>query len=190
MDSLHAIQFAYLANCTLYCVLSLQNIKFLFIYQISLHLSINPQSPGLPMMDSNCIFCKIISGTIPCYKIAESASALAFLDISPITKSGHILVIPKAHAQFMHQVPEEPLTASILLAKKVASACFPSTPYNLLHNNGREAHQAVDHCHFHLIPKCTANGEGLEMKWDSLHLDQDALSKLQQQLTEKIKLHS
>jgi diadenosine tetraphosphate (Ap4A) HIT family hydrolase len=142
------------------------------------------------MLDASCIFCKIISGSIPSYKIAESASALAFLDISPLSKAGHILVIPKAHAQFMHQVPEESLSGCILLAKKVATACFENSPYNLLQNNGREAHQFVDHCHFHLIPRSIANSEGLEMKWNALQLDQEALVKLHHQLSEKIKLHS
>ena len=44
----------------------------------------------------DCIFCKIIKGEIPCYKVYEDDDVLAFLDISQTTK-GHTLVIPKKH---------------------------------------------------------------------------------------------
>ncbi|MCD6476702.1 MAG: HIT domain-containing protein, partial [Candidatus Aenigmarchaeota archaeon] len=44
----------------------------------------------------DCIFCKIIKGEIPCYKIYEDDNVISFLDINPVTK-GHLLVIPKKH---------------------------------------------------------------------------------------------
>ena len=49
----------------------------------------------------NCIFCKIVNGEIPCYKVYEDADVLAFLDVSPVTK-GHTLVIPKEHFECLN----------------------------------------------------------------------------------------
>ena len=46
--------------------------------------------------DPGCIFCKIVAGTIPCFKLYEDAETLAFMDINPV-HDGHCLVIPKAH---------------------------------------------------------------------------------------------
>ena len=52
-----------------------------------------------------CIFCKIVAGELPSYKVYEDANFLAFLDIYPRTK-GHTLVIPKKHYQWVYDVPE------------------------------------------------------------------------------------
>ena len=56
-------------------------------------------------MTDNCIFCKIVSGDIPSYKIYEDDEYLAFLDIAPFA-DGHTLVIPKKHYQFVWDVEE------------------------------------------------------------------------------------
>lgn len=56
------------------------------------------------MSDSNCIFCKIISGEVPASKIVENEKYLAFLDISQFTP-GHTLVVPKAHFEIYNDVP-------------------------------------------------------------------------------------
>ena len=53
-----------------------------------------------------CIFCKIIEGEAPSYKIYEDEDTLAFLDINPVA-DGHVLVIPKHHEQFVEKLPEQ-----------------------------------------------------------------------------------
>ena len=55
--------------------------------------------------DGGCIFCKIVAGQIPCYKVYEDAQMLAFLDIGPIV-AGHTLLIPKGHYASIMDVPE------------------------------------------------------------------------------------
>ena len=55
-------------------------------------------------MDDNCIFCKIVEGYIPSYKIYETDNFLAFLDIAQFSE-GHTLVIPKTHYRFVWDVP-------------------------------------------------------------------------------------
>ena len=105
--------------------------------------------------DPNCIFCKIVAGQIPCHKIHEDDNVLAFLDVGPLSQ-GHTLVIPKGHWVTLDQVLSE-ISAAIgkvlpVIAKAVCDAT--GTPdFNILQNNGKLAHQAVGHVHFHIIPR-------------------------------------
>ncbi|TPX36213.1 hypothetical protein SmJEL517_g01505 [Synchytrium microbalum] len=133
-------------------------------------------------MAANCIFCKIIKGAIPSHKVLETELTYAFLDISPLS-TGH-LVIPKAHAQFFHQVPDENLADLLPVAKKVALA-IGAKDYNLLQNNGRLAHQAVDHVHFHIIPKPNET-EGLGIEWPMLKPTQEQLLATKNSIVEKL----
>lgn len=55
-------------------------------------------------MASDCIFCKIVKGEIPCYKVYEKDDFLAFLDIKSLTK-GNTLIIPKKHYHWTYDVP-------------------------------------------------------------------------------------
>ncbi|MBW1822838.1 MAG: HIT domain-containing protein [Deltaproteobacteria bacterium] len=65
----------------------------------------------------DCIFCKIVKGDIPCFKIYEDDRVLAFEDVNPISE-GHTLVIPKAHAENIWEISNEDLTAIHLASKK------------------------------------------------------------------------
>ena len=55
-------------------------------------------------LDDDCIFCKIIRGEIPCFKVLEDADVLALMDVNPIAP-GHVLVIPKHHAKDILETP-------------------------------------------------------------------------------------
>ena len=90
---------------------------------------------------------------------------------------------PKDHAQKMHELPNEYLADLLPTAKKVALA-LGAENYNLLQNNGRLAHQAVDHVHIHVIPK--TENQGLVMDWDSLKPTNEELAKVAKELSEKI----
>lgn len=95
--------------------------------------------------DANCIFCEIIDGKIPSMKLFETDKSYAFLDIGPCSQ-GHSLVIPKYHAAKMHELPDDYLQDILPIAKKLAIATG-AAEYNILQNNGRMAHQVVDHVH-------------------------------------------
>ncbi|EPY31230.1 bis(5'-nucleosidyl)-tetraphosphatase [Strigomonas culicis] len=126
---------------------------------------------------SACIFCKIVEGSIPCHKVAESAKALAFMDINPIAR-GHVLVIPKEHAETLDQVPlDTAADVGRLVAQisRVVAGPDRATQYNVLQNNGRLAHQEVPHVHFHLIPKRDAE-TGLTMGWGQMPTDHEAFA--------------
>lgn len=115
------------------------------------------------MSINDCIFCKINNREIPSKIIYESENIIAFLDIFPLSK-GHFLVIPKKHAVKMHEVSNEELQEILGTIKMLVMKAGISN-YNVLQNNGKIAHQFVDHAHFHVIPKYS-NKDGLEMSWD------------------------
>lgn len=100
------------------------------------------------------IFSKIIWGEIPCYKVAEDESYLAFLDISPL-KKGHVLVIPKDEVDYLFDLEQPKYTGLMLFAKRVAEAVKLSVECKRvsMHVIGLE----VPHAHVHLIPINTPN---------------------------------
>ncbi|KAF8073578.1 HIT-like protein [Lyophyllum atratum] len=132
---------------------------------------------------ANCLFCKIIKGEIPSFKLLETDLSFAFLDIGPLAK-GHALIIPKYHAEKMHQLPDEYLAEALPLAKKIAAAQGLEN-YNVLQNNGRIAHQVVDHVHIHIIPK-PSKEEGLVIGWPTKPMDKDELKQLCDDIISKL----
>ncbi len=112
------------------------------------------------------IFDKILAGEIPCHRVFENDHVLAFLDIGPLSK-GHTLVIPKEAKAQLHELSDESAAEIGRALPRVARAVMQATgatAYNVLQNNGAEAHQAVMHVHFHIIPK-GADGTGLGIGW-------------------------
>ncbi|MBI2142965.1 HIT family protein [Candidatus Woesearchaeota archaeon] len=109
---------------------------------------------------SDCIFCKIIEGGLPSYKVYEDASTLAFLDIFPI-HHGHVLVISKRHTVDIFDTPEEDLRSIMAAAKKISPAVMKATKadgINIGMNNRPSAGQVVMHAHVHVIPRFKDDG--------------------------------
>jgi histidine triad (HIT) family protein len=112
------------------------------------------------------VFTKILRGEIPCHRIYEDAAVLAFLDVNPLSR-GHTLVIPKEPAATIDQLSDDAAAAIGRALPRIARAVLAATgatAFNILQNNGAEAHQAVFHVHFHIIPK-TDDGSGLGIDW-------------------------
>ncbi|EEP80574.1 conserved hypothetical protein [Uncinocarpus reesii 1704] len=130
-----------------------------------------------------CIFCKIIKGEIPCFKLFESERVLAFLDIQPLSR-GHALVIPKYHGVRLTDIPDQDLHELLPVAKKIALAAGVSD-FNILQNNGKIAHQVVEHVHVHMIPKPNET-EGLTIGWPAKATDMDSLTALYNELKSKM----
>lgn len=95
------------------------------------------------------IFSKIVSGEIPCHKVAETEHFLAFLDISPL-KKGHVLVIPKKETDYIFDMEDEELKGMMLFSKYVAAGIKKAIPCKKVGVTviGLE----VPHAHIHLIP--------------------------------------
>ena len=108
-------------------------------------------------MDTNktedCIFCKIVDGSIPSKKVYEDENVLAFADISP-QAAVHILVIPKKHIESAASVTAE---NSSLISKcfeaiaKIAEQEKLDNGFRVITNSGRDGAQTVFHIHFHLL---------------------------------------
>jgi histidine triad (HIT) family protein len=99
---------------------------------------------------TNCIFCKIAAGEIPCHKVFENDDYVAFLDISPINK-GHALVIPKKHARWVYDVEDQGgyWDVASKLAKKMEKEL--GAAYVMFVTWGLE----VEHAHIHVVPRYT-----------------------------------
>ena len=100
----------------------------------------------------DCIFCKIINGDIPCYKIYEDDVMLAFLDINPVSP-GHTLVIPKAHTLDITTIDNDTLIKIVDKSRNISEILINklgATGFSLTQNNGSV--QEVKHFHLHVIP--------------------------------------
>lgn len=125
------------------------------------------------------IFSKIISGEIPCHKVAENDQFLAFLDIQPLRK-GHVLVIPKVEVDYIFDMENDHLSEMMVFAKLVAhkiKAVFPCRKVGVT-VIGLE----VPHAHIHLIP---INGvSDMNFAQDKLVLSHEELAQIASQISE------
>lgn len=107
----------------------------------------------------NCIFCKIVRGEIPCYKVYENEQFLAFLDINP-QSPGHVQVIPKVHHRWVWDVSN--IKEYFEVAKKIALAqrkAF-STDWILSKIVGDE----VEHAHIWVFPNKEVSGDKMDFE--------------------------
>lgn len=120
------------------------------------------------------IFDKILDGEIPCHRVYEDEHVLAFLDIGPVAP-GHTLVIPKERKAFLHELSDEAAAALGRVLPRLCRAVLAATgasAYNVLQNNGSDAHQAVFHVHFHIIPRMGSQGLGIGWNFGRLADDE------------------
>ncbi|WP_068021635.1 HIT family protein [Nocardia mexicana] len=106
-------------------------------------------------MSDECVFCGILSGSLPSVRIAEDDQTYAFMDINPAT-DGHLLVIPKRHSRDLLDIPADDLTAVTLAAQRIAGFVVSelgADGVNLLNCCGADAWQTVFHFHLHVIPR-------------------------------------
>ncbi len=123
-----------------------------------------------------CVFCSIIEGSIPSYKVYEDDGFLAILDICQTTY-GHTLVMPKKHYENILEMPEDEAKELLSLTRKLADKIVKNLDakgFNLLVNTGEVAGQSVPHVHFHIIPRYSENDtvklEFTENKYDFLEI--------------------
>ncbi|MHB1215848.1 MAG: histidine triad nucleotide-binding protein [Thiobacillus sp.] len=102
---------------------------------------------------SDCIFCKIVAGQLPCSKVYEDDELLAFHDIHPFARV-HVLIIPKRHIETLADcLPEHEklLGSMLLLAPRLAVEHGLDTGFKTLINTGRDGGQEVFHLHVHVF---------------------------------------
>ncbi|MCK5591098.1 MAG: HIT family protein [Candidatus Pacebacteria bacterium] len=103
----------------------------------------------------DCIFCKIIKGEIPCYKVYEDEDTLAFLDIRPLNP-GHTLVIPKKHFRWVWDI--ENIGKHYEVVKKIANTL--KKVYNTDRVVSLVVGDEVEHAHTWLVPRFEGDGHG------------------------------
>src|SRR5262245_37175619 len=116
----------------------------------------------MPAYDPSNIFAKILRGEIPCHRVYEDGRALAFLDIMP-RAPGHTLVIPKAPARNILDVPADDLAHVMTIAQRIAKVSvdvFGADGITLQQFSESAGGQVVFHLHVHVIPRM----EGIAMK--------------------------
>jgi len=108
----------------------------------------------------DCIFCKIVNGDIPSYKLYETDETLCFLDIHPVAK-GHALIIPKKHSHNIFDIEPEDwahVTETVRVVAIALEQALEADGVNLMMNNREHAGQVVFHPHVHLIPRFKGDG--------------------------------
>jgi histidine triad (HIT) family protein len=100
-----------------------------------------------------CVFCDIIAGRAPAFRVYEDDATIAFLDLFPFTR-GHFLVVPKRHgARLTDYAPEDLASLFRTLVRMCGRSERLAPDYNLAMNAGASAGQIVFHVHFHIIPR-------------------------------------
>lgn len=102
--------------------------------------------------DADCIFCRIVAGSIPADVVAETEHSLAFRDLEPQAPT-HVLVVPRRHVPDVGSLAAasaEELADAVGLAARVAEEeGLPG--FRLVANTGAAAQQSVFHCHLHVV---------------------------------------
>ncbi|RRD47516.1 HIT family protein [Tessaracoccus sp. OH4464_COT-324] len=123
-----------------------------------------------------CLFCRIIAGSVPSYRVYEDPAAFAFLDIAP-WQVGHALVVPKRHSVDVlddDRVLGE-IAPAIARVGRLLKERLGATAVNVVSNAGADAGQEVFHTHVHVVPRYASSpglgllrgrvAEGVELTW-------------------------
>jgi histidine triad (HIT) family protein len=135
-----------------------------------------------------CIFCKIIAGEIPAVKVLDEELVIAFMDINP-SNQGHMLVVPKRHAENIFEIYENDLEATIRAVKRCAKAvkeAVNAEGITILQLNGKASDQIVPHLHIHVIPRWANDGLPVstwEMKQGDMEEIQDIARKVKEHIS-------
>ena len=114
---------------------------------------------------TDCIFCAIVRGDAPSWRVYETDTAYGFLDINPVTPY-HTLVIPKRHATDLFEVPARDLCGVMEATKHTADRYrerLGITDIQVVTNSGPVAQQIVFHLHVHIVPRY--EGDGQDIQW-------------------------
>ena len=127
------------------------------------------------------IFSQIIAGEIPCYKIAETESCFAFLDISPLAK-GHVLVVPKKEVDYYFDIDEDLFNELNIFSKAIAAAIKLAIPCQRIGVAiiGLE----VPHAHIHLVP--IDNVSDIDFSRPKLQLPPEEMQKIALAIIDKL----
>lgn len=138
---------------------------------------------------NDCLFCKIIAGTIPSIKVYEDNHVYCFLDIHP-TNEGHCLVVPKHHYQDMFDTPVDVLAHIMAAVKKIAPTiqhAVRADGVNVIMNNRKAAGQVIFHAHIHLVPRFLHDGL---KHWPAKEMSSEQLKETANKIASELHKHA
>ncbi len=133
-----------------------------------------------------CIFCKIVNGELPSTKVYEDEGFLAFMDIGPVNK-GHVLVIPKRHAETFLDLSEEEAAELFKRVNRIAKAvkeALNAEGLNIINNVGAASGQEVFHVHVHIIPRFS--NDGMKFGWRKLQYEGNEMEEMAEKIKAKL----
>jgi len=135
-----------------------------------------------PPTDSTCVFCKIVAGQLPCFKLHEDATTIAFMDINPVNP-GHALAVAKGHWPTVDTIPVDMLADVAKTAHRIAGAVtrqLKPAGVNLIQANGVAAGQSVPHLHIHVMPRRA--GHDVSLNWEQKPGDMKSIEAVYRKL--------
>jgi histidine triad (HIT) family protein len=135
----------------------------------------------------DCIFCKIVDGEIPAVKVLDEDRVLVFMDINPASR-GHMLVVPKRHAENIFEISEDDLAAVTNAVKRCATAAkeaLGAEGITVLQLNGTASDQLVPHLHVHIMPRWKDDGL-IVSNWEMKAGDMDELHAIAENVKEHL----
>lgn len=139
----------------------------------------------------DCLFCKIVKGEVPSYKVYEDENVYAFLDVANDVY-GHTLVVPKKHYENLMDCPDRTLGKIMASVKKIGNHFVNDCGfegYNTFNNNGKSAEQAIMHLHFHIYPRKSNDGIKISQDFGKQEKSLEEISKklyFEDEKTEKL----
>ncbi|MEU8327253.1 HIT family protein [Micromonospora sp. NPDC048839] len=107
---------------------------------------------------SGCVFCGIVAGEVPAFRVADTPDGVAFLDTRPVFK-GHVLVVPRVHLVTLAELPADLLRGYFALVQRLAVAVETGLGAGgtfVAMNN--KVSQSVPHLHTHVVPRTRRDG--------------------------------
>ena len=131
---------------------------------------------------TSCVFCKIVAGELPAYKVYEDDQVMAIMDVGHVNP-GHALVLAKDHAADMMDLDEEVAAQAFRIANRIAKAqvkAFAPDGVTILQANKEVGFQTVFHFHLHVVPR--HEGDGMALTWPAKMPPQEELADYAEKL--------
>ena len=130
--------------------------------------------------DPDCAFCRIVAGKVSAERIAEDERTIAFLDPEPVTR-GHVVVIPRAHAEGLEVIGAEDLEAVAKTAQRIAISLRERLDADGVNTiRARDGDAGIHHLHLHVVPRY--HGDALRLPWVSEPGDRDEIEATAREL--------
>jgi histidine triad (HIT) family protein len=132
--------------------------------------------------DTDCVFCKIVAGQMPCFKLLEDDNTLAIMDTYP-ANDGHCLILAKEHYPTLFDISDEAFAAvsrSVIKVARAVNQALSPVGLNLVQANGPGAQQSVRHFHVHVLPR--KRGDQLKLNWGVKPGDGETIAALAEKI--------